>query len=291
MTLDASENYDVRINNLDGDFTASLIEAFRFWTPDPFGDSFNLETKNVPHRHGGIIVGDGMKDSKIITVEGLYTSLVGNANAAYGGLMIQGVERLFEEFDRYGNEGLFLDIQNRTGAATSATRRLFVSLLRRKFNPDKGSQYTQGGVKLTFEASDPEFYDDTVQQSTGSGSSHTLALYPSPGTRPTQRFTVKIENTDGNALTDPSMSVTGGASWTVEETISGSGDYIEVDHLNGTVIKNVSGTETDIIDKFSGSFFELPHTLAVCTITVDTGDTGVFDGTIDYWKKAGYAIA
>ena len=163
-----------------------------------------------------------------------------------------------------------------------------------KFIPSYGSQYTAGNVRLTFEASDPEFYDDTVQQQTGGGSSHSLLLYPVPGTRPTQRFTVKIINTDGNALTDPTITeATDGGTWTVEETISGIGDYILVDHFNGTVVKSVSSVVTDIIDKFSGSFFPMPAAAAAvtCTITVDAGGTGVFTGTIDYWKKAGYAIA
>jgi len=453
MTLGANENYDIRINNLAGNLTASLVEAFRFWSSDIFGDSFRRDTQSVPHRHGGVAVGDGMKSSKIITVEGMCLTLLGGASSKYGGALVQIVEHLFEQLDLYADTETFLDVELRTGAGYSATRRQFAKLLDHKFIPAYGSQYTAGNVRLTFEASDPEFYDDTVAQATGAGSGHSQILAPITGTRPTQRFTVKIANTDGNALTDPTLTVgpsevfggdlsawtedndgtwaiasseltaihdsggvwnqtltwdeavgavgdkyyvslrvksgdvsdatfgvflrgayyiwdktrhevgggattsnptmtddtwaawlfevladgtvnwyvdgvlinsaaaanptntfrllinpdtvgpttnyfddvkawAAGDTWTVEETISGIGDYILVDHFNGTVIKNVSGTETDIIDKFNGSFFPLPAAAAViCTIGVDTGDTGVFTGTIDYWKKAGYAIA
>jgi len=292
MTLGANENYDIRIDNLDGDFTASVVEKFLFWSPDLFGTIYNIDTQGVPHRHGGIAVGDGMKKSKVVTLEGMYTGLIGNANDKYGGAHIQKVEQLFEELDLNADTDTFIDIENRIGAATSATRRLFAKILRHKYIPSEGSQYTAGKIRLSFEASDPEFYDDTVKQATGNGSSHSQILVPILGTRPSQRFTVKIANTDGNNLINPTLTeATDSGTWTVTETISGVGDYILVDHLNGTVIKNVSGTDTDIIDKFSGSFFPLPAVSPICTLSVNGAGTGVFTGTIDYWIKAGYAIA
>lgn len=297
MSLDAGQYYEIRVDNLAGTFGAapieSLMEDFYWWSPDLFTNSFDGGVEDVPLRHGGIFSGSRMRKSRVITLEGIYTGLLSSANEPYGGAHLQNITRIFDTLDKYVDTDMFVEIENRLTSSTTATRILFVKIIRHSYPPLEGTAYSMGRVTLSFEVADPDFYESSALYVSGTGAAHTLTL-PSITNlyKACPRYTIKIENTDGNNLTDPEISeAVGGGECEISGTISGIGDYWLIDMLDCTVTKHVGATDSDDIASFSGSFFQIPPSAGVYTIDVDNGGTGVFDARIDYRRKCRFDVS
>jgi hypothetical protein len=296
MSLAAGQDYEIRIDTLTGELTsmAALIAYFKWWCPDLFAGSFDTGTFDVPLQHGGISSGVGVLNSRSITLEGIHTGLVSSANDVYPGMHLQNITRLFDLLQLYINSDMYLDFEVRTGAATTATRRLFVKLESFSHSPIEGTLYTQGPVKLNFEVSDPEFYEaGAALEVHATGASHTagpLAVVNSG--KELQRYTLKIENTDDGDLTDPSVTESvSGKTCAITGTITNDGDYWLIDFLNCTVTKTVGASTTDVIANFTGGFFPIPAAAGAFTVTSDAGGTGAFYIRVDYRRKAAYNVS
>jgi hypothetical protein len=293
MTLDGDRTYEIRINDLVGSFNSvsADIHEFMFWSPDLFGMEWSLDAENNIGNDGAVIISEGYRVAQDIQLIGRHNTLIQNANEPFPQGHLQNIYRVFEAFDRYRAQNIYLDIELRSAnSASSSTRRLWVKPKRTKYVPVHGSRYTDGEIRIDFFVADPFFYKGAItsgsaNSNSGSAQSAIVNTY-----FPTQRATVYVYNTNGSAIS----GITGsgwasGESWVIAESLNGNGDYFEVDHFNGTVKKYVSGVASNVMDHFTGSFFDIAATIDI--VRVQSTGAGTFRLETHVWEKAQYDVA
>ena len=299
MTLQSGRVYEIRLNNTAGTFavTSAQFDNFRFWSPDLWQTENDFTAQPVPLGDGGVFVGGGYRQPRTVQLIGSNCGSIGSANEAYPEIHIDAIYHLFDNLQLYRNTDMFLDIELSYGSASSNVKRryLFVKPKRWRYAVQEGTRYTAGEVLIDFVAADPDFYEATLNTVSGSASASTVTIAPSPQPTAffsTSRLTIKIENIDGSALTNPSASGYGAnANWFITDTVSASGDYWLVDHGNMTVIKSVGGVSSNAISAFTGSFFPMKQGVAPvevlkfdCLSTSATTDD--FKVTVSYRRRS-----
>jgi len=166
------------------------------------------------------------------------------------------------------------------------------ALYRRYVTPMRGSgTYARktfygvvNGVNLSLRATDPAWYLNTpsvgvVNVVNGTGNK----AITDTGRYRTNRVLIYITKTGASTPTNPVISNSDGHALAIAGTLASVNDYWELDMLNGTVKKNVSGVISNDIANMTGRFFGFQR--AADTITCTSGGSATFDVSLAWLPK------
>jgi len=145
---------------------------------------------------------------------------------------------------------------------------------------------TTNAAKLTLSVLDPAWYalaaeTHVIPVISGSGN---VVINPVVGNLKTTRAWIKIlNNTPANTPTNVIVTASTGGQFLLFGNLANTNDYWEIDCGWGTVTKNVSGTPSNDIASFTGSFLT-PDT-GSCTITVTDTASSTFLVTFKYLPR------
>jgi hypothetical protein len=300
MTLDGDRTYEIRINDLAGNLNSvsADIHECMFWSPDLFAMEYNLKAADNVADDGSIIVSEGYRESQDIQLIGRHNSIIQAVGIddgipyypeAFPYAHITNIYKLFEALGRNRNNNMYLDIELRRSQVlgSTASRRLWVKPKRTKYIPVENSRYTDGEIRIDFFVADPYFYKSSITSGSANSSSSSAQSVILNTYFPTQRHVIYIYNTNGSAISGVTGSAwASGESWVIAESLNASGSYFEIDHFNGTVKKYVGASATNIIDKFTGSFFDIAKTVDI--VNVKSTGAGTFRLETHVWERAQY---
>jgi len=286
MTVSATKQYEITINNADGDLTAyaALLASYGLWSPQIFNTRRRAGMANVPLSHIAALTGDLCRKPLSFVVY----CLTANIEAAVNTGRLDQLPRFFSAYDDY-----FIDLETWYSGG-SLTRRMYVEFTGTDASPVKGTQYTAALPRIYGIARDPFWYETSATETiitvsagyTNNGAVAGATYYW------TQRMTTKIEvNINGQEIKDPTIEF-GTSDGLIEITgsLTDIGDYWLVDHLNGTIIEHdaSAGTSTNAIAKLTdGGFPSLAPGGETVTVTLDAG--GDSDAKVTFSVHKRYA--
>lgn len=258
MTVSVAQQHELSFETVNDRLSTeqSFILGFRFWSPHLFDQRLRMKQEEIALSRVSAFQGDGLHRPLNITLYGLKY-----ATTAYSAFFsVTRLQRLLYTYQPH--EDMYLKATLYT--ATPYTVVLFGRVTSVITSPVQGSQYTVFQPRVQFAASDPLWYrtpPNVITATMTTGNSVTVYLVTNIA-YPQQRWKTRIEvNVYGQSIVNPKVeSMYDSDKWyQITDALSDLGDYWEVDHLKGTVVKYSAATSTftNALDKFSGSFFAM----------------------------------
>lgn len=287
MTVSAQHQYEITFNTLDGDLDShqTFFKGFKFWSPNVWDLTRNVDAESIPLSNIGVTRGDGMMRPLRLSFYGL---------KYYNGVLecMADVYRLRAYLSIHQNYFVIMNYWSHSLSQEVSMQGLFGRVVSVDANPVEGAQYTVWQPVIRWEAHDPFWYTSDspkTREATMTAANLTLCTADASAHYEQQRYTTKIEvNIDAKVIKNPRVQSNYDSDrwYQITGELSAIGDYWLIDHINGTVTEHdaSAGTDTPEMDKFSGYFWRMRAGSDVFRITSDpAGDTDL-KFTAVQWK-------